>query len=53
VDAAAYYQISENLRLQLNIENLLDELYFPHAHNDHQVTVGAPVHARFSISGRF
>ncbi|MFU8848223.1 MAG: TonB-dependent receptor [Opitutales bacterium] len=53
VDAAAYYQISENLRLQLNIENLLDELYFPSAHNDHQVTVGAPIHARLSISGRF
>jgi len=46
VDAAAYYQISENLRLQLNIENLLDELYFPDAHNDHQLTVGAPIHAR-------
>lgn len=53
VDAAAYYQISENLRLQLNIENLLDELYFPSAHNDHQLTVGAPIHARLSISGRF
>jgi catecholate siderophore receptor len=53
VDAAAYYQISEDLRLQLNIENLTDELYFPHAHGDHQVTVGAPIHATFSISGRF
>lgn len=53
VDAAAYYEISENLRLQLNIENLTDELYFPNAHGDHQVTVGAPIHARFSISGRF
>lgn len=53
VDAAAYYQLTENIRLQVNIENLLDELYFPDAHSTHQATVGAPIHARFSISGRF
>lgn len=53
VDAAAYYQLTENIRLQVNIENLLDELYFPSAHSTHQATVGAPIHARFSISGRF
>jgi len=53
VDAAAYYDISENLRLQLNIENLTDKLYFPHAHGDHQATVGAPINATLAISGRF
>ena len=53
VDAAAYYQLTENLRLQLNIENLFDELYFPTAHADDQITVAAPIHARLSISGRF
>lgn len=53
VDAAAYYAINEDLRLQLNIENLLDETYYPSAHSTHQVTVGAPINARISISGRF
>ncbi|MFO8027526.1 MAG: TonB-dependent siderophore receptor [Opitutales bacterium] len=53
VDAAAYYQLTDNMRLQVNIENVLDELYFPSAHSTHQATVGAPIHARFSISGRF
>ncbi|MGB0742881.1 MAG: TonB-dependent receptor [Opitutales bacterium] len=53
VDAAAYYQLFENIRLQLNIENLFDELYFPSAHSTHQASVGAPINARFSISGRF
>ena len=53
LDAAAYYTVSENLRLQLNIENLTDTLYFPNSHADHQVTVGPPIHARFSINGRF
>ena len=53
VDAAAYYQFSENLRLQLNIENLLDEVYYPHAYSTHQFTVGAPINATVSISGTF
>lgn len=53
VDAAAFYDISDNLRVQVNVENLTDELYFPSSHSTHQVTVGAPINARFSISGRF
>ena len=53
VDAAAYYQLSENLRLQLNVENLLDEEYYPHAYSTHQFTVGAPINATVSISGTF
>ena len=53
VDAAAYYQLSENLRLQVNIENLLDEEYYPHAYDDHQFTVGAPINATVSIKGTF
>ena len=53
VDAAAYYQLSENLRLQLNVENLLDEEYYPHAYSTHQFTVGAPLNATVSIKGTF
>lgn len=53
VDASAYYDVSEDLRLQLNIENLTDELYFPNSHSTHQVTVGAPINATFSIVGSF
>ena len=53
VDAAAYYEISDNLRIQFNVENLTDELYFPNAHADHQATVGAPISARFALIGRF
>ena len=37
----------------LTVENLTDELYFPSSHSMHQVTVGAPLNARLSISGRF
>ena len=52
VDAAAYYDLSDKLRLQVNIENLTDELYFPNSHSTHQATVGAPINARFTVSGR-
>lgn len=53
VDAAAYYALNEDLRIQLNIENLTDELYFPNSHSTHQATVGAPLNAKVTISGRF
>ena len=52
-DAAAYYDISDDFRIQLNVENLTDELYFPNAHSTHQATVGAPLNAKITLSGRF
>ena len=53
VDAAAYYDLNDDLRLQLNVENLTDELYFPTSHSTHQATVGAPLNAKFTVSGKF
>lgn len=53
VDASAYYQLSDDMRVQLNVENLTDELYFPNAHATHQVTVGAPFNATVSLIGSF
>ncbi len=53
IDAAAFYDISDNLRMQVNIENLTDTEYFPNAHTANNITVGAPLNARFTISGRF
>ena len=53
VDAAAYYDVNEDFRLQVNVENLTDTEYFPNAHTDDQITVGAPINAKFTISGRF
>ncbi|WP_417819136.1 TonB-dependent receptor, partial [Tritonibacter scottomollicae] len=34
VDAALYYDVSEQLQVQLNVENLFDETYFPAVHNN-------------------
>ncbi|MDA8020955.1 MAG: TonB-dependent siderophore receptor [Thermoanaerobaculia bacterium] len=53
VDAAAFYDVSDTLRVQLHVENLTDELYFPNSHSTHQATVGAPLNARLSLRGRF
>lgn len=52
-DAAAYYDVSDSLSLQINLENLTDKLYFPHAHSTHQATVGAPMNARITANWRF
>ena len=53
VDAMAYYDVTDKLRIQMNVENLTDETYFPNSHSTHQATVGQPLNARFSIIGRF
>lgn len=52
-DAAVYYDVNDTMRLQLNVENLTDELYFPSSHSTHQATVGAPLNARLTVTGRF
>ena len=53
IDAVVYYDVSETLRVQLNIENLADQRYYPNSHSTHQATVGAPLNARLTITGRF
>lgn len=53
VDAAVYYNVTDKLKVQVNIENLTDELYFPNSHSTHQATVGAPLNALLTLSGKF
>ena len=53
VDLGFYYRLSNGLQLQANIENLNDELYFPHSHSTHQVSVGEPFNAHISIRKEF
>lgn len=53
VDAAAWYDVTEDWRVQVNVENLTDTDYFPNSHSTHQVSVGAPINARFSVRGKF
>ena len=53
VDVAAWFDVTDNFRLQVNVENLTDTLYFPNAHANNQASVGAPLNARFAVTGRF
>lgn len=53
VDLGAYYRFPNGLELQVNIENLNDELYFPHSQSTHQASVGEPFNARIFIRKDF
>jgi catecholate siderophore receptor len=53
VDAALFFTASERVQLQVNIENLLDEKYFSDAHNNNNISVGAPINARFTARVKF
>ena len=53
VDVAAWRMMSENTMLQVNIENLTDELYFPHSHSTHQASVGESFNARITLRRTF
>ena len=52
-DAAAFYDVSDTLRLQVNVENLFDTDYFPDAHSNDNISTGKPLNARFTVSSRF
>ena len=53
VDAAAYYDFSDAVTLQLNVENLLDEDYFPDAHSNDNISTGKPLNVSLSVSANF
>ncbi len=53
IDAALFFRPDERLEFQVNVENLLDETYFADAHNNNNISPGAPVNARFTARARF
>ncbi len=53
VDAALFYHVSEDLDLQLNVENLFDKDYFSAAHNNNNITPAAPLNARVTLRTKF
>ena len=53
VDFALHINASDNDVVRVHIENLTDELYFPHSHSTHQASVGESLSARVSYSRRF
>ena len=53
LDAGLFVKLTDSIEAQLNLENLLDEEYFPTSHSDNNITPGAPLNARFTVRARF
>jgi catecholate siderophore receptor len=53
LDAAIYVKLTEGVEAQLNVENLTNTRYFPVAHNDNNISTGAPINGRFTINVKF
>jgi catecholate siderophore receptor len=53
LDAAVFYEVSDAVSLQLNVENLADTAYFPSAHTDNNISVGEPLNARLTARMKF
>lgn len=53
LDAAVFAQVNKDLRVQLNIENLLNKDYYLYAHNNNNTTPGSPLAARLSVIANF
>lgn len=53
IDAAVYYQLTDDLTLQLNLENLTGETHAASSHNDNNITLGAPLTAKLTLIARF
>lgn len=53
VDAAVFYDVSPAVQVQLNVENLFDTDYFSDAHNNNNISTGAPVNGRFTVRAKF
>lgn len=53
IDAALFYTISKNLKLQLNVENLLDKDYYASANSNDNITPGSPRAFRLALHAKF
>jgi catecholate siderophore receptor len=53
VDAAAFYNLNSQVRLQLNVENLADKAYYASANSNNNITPGSPRAVRVSANFKF
>ena len=50
LDGAAFVTLSDNLKLQANVENVLDARYYPTSHGNNNIMPGAPRTLRMSLT---
>ncbi|WP_298168063.1 TonB-dependent siderophore receptor [Novosphingobium sp.] len=49
VDTAVFYNLTKSVSVQLNVNNLLNEQYFPTAHTDNNISTAQPRSARLTV----
>lgn len=52
-DAALFLKANDRIDFQVNVENIFDTGYFADAHNNNNITTGAPINARFTARVKF
>ena len=52
-DAAVFFSVTEKIRLQANVENLLGKTYYVNADNNNNISPGYPVAVRVGLVWRF
>lgn len=52
-DAALFYSVTEKMRFQLNVENVLGRVYFVHADSNTNISPGSPRAVRAGLVARF
>lgn len=53
LDAALFWDINDNLKAQLNVENVLDTEYYLSAHNNNNITPGSPRAFYLTVTSQF
>ncbi len=53
VDGAVFYTLSDQVSVQLNVENLLDKHYYVFAHSNDNITPGSPRAVKVALTARF
>ena len=53
VDGAVYYSLTEKIRLQINVENLLNKAYYINADSNTNISPGSPRAVRAGLIARF
>jgi catecholate siderophore receptor len=53
VDAAFFFELSETWAAQINVENIFDEQYYASAHNNNNISPGAPRSAYVTVRASF
>ena len=53
LDAAVFYDVTDRITAQVNVENLLDKRYFVYANSNNNITPGSPTAIKIGLTARF